>query len=120
VEKLCMSLVKLLTRLFKRPPNVRIALEASPLPAGYKLAPKLPDGLFARGGDWIICDGPGEHAIAYFTRDVRIGEMQEPNALRFYQQRPPLGTAPDACRCERCGARWFAGNGHYHFVDGWR
>lgn len=111
-------LSKLLSRF--REPKVTLSVEPSPLPPGLKAAPSLPGGLFAHDFEQIVCDGPNQHFIAHFRRDVKIGDMFDPEALFFYGKPPPLGAPPEQCVCHICGAPWFAGNGHFHFKDGWR
>ena len=86
-----------------------------------KIAPALPADLFARAGDWIVCDGAGQHAIACFKQDVKVGDMFVPGLMADWKQpEPPLGTSAENIRCTICGGWWFRGDGHFHFKDGWR
>jgi hypothetical protein len=82
----------------------------------------LPEpGLYARQGEWITCEGLGDHMIARIGQDIRVGSLRDPGDFDMWAQPEPLrGTPSQYCACIMCGCRWFDGMGHFHFKDGWR
>ena len=76
---------------------------------------------YAREGEFVTCEGPGNHPIVEIAYDVKLGDWQRPDHFGQWFQTPlPWGSLADRCTCEICGARWYDGMGHYHFNDGWR
>jgi hypothetical protein len=100
--------------------KVAVEMTEALLPSTFKKAPSLFDRSFAKKGMKVVCDGPDQHQIATFTKDVRRGDMFEPYALEFdgVISEPMLGTPENECLCT-CGGRWFHWM-HMHFTDGWR
>lgn len=99
-------------------PKVTIAVIGTVCPEPR--LPPLPDHLFAREGDRIVCDTPDEHHIATFAITVRIGDWPQ-TATHFTDWQipePVIGTPADQLKCH-CGARWHF-DGHYRFKGGWR
>lgn len=104
-------------------PRVRLVIEATGLPSWAKPAPPLPDGLFARAGDVVVCDGFRQHPICTFVETVGIGDIFNPFALENWSQpKPELGqiVGEFGLTCDVCGGSWWLGGNHFHFKDGWR
>jgi len=97
--------------------NERKVLSYSDIITKHKAARKEHQ-MYAWMGDIVYCENM--HPIAVFTRNVKIGEMFDPDALQFRLRSDPmpkLGTMKQPCT--KCGKDWFRGT-NFHFADGWR
>ena len=92
-----------------------------PRSMSYKNWPKAEAGkrpVFASAGETVTCENG--HPICEFVETVHYGQMQNlPAQLGNWRQEPPKLGSFDI-KCEKCGAKFAAGNGHFHFANGWR
>lgn len=96
-------------------------LEALKMRRDKRWSPLPAPGVYMRKGEWITCEGIGDHPIVQIGCEIRVGDLWKPDQFAIWAQPEPLrGTPSKFCRCILCDQRWFDGMGHYHFSDGWR
>lgn len=72
--------------------------------------------VYAFKGERITCENG--HHICTVAHTINKGQAQRDDDFEDWQQpEPAMDTFP---KCDKCGGKFFAGSGIFHFVGGWR